>query len=179
MMSFPSLIPEFYERSKDSAVTHKPPPMIATTPIPDRPHTIIFCCIDGRIDPIRMFNLKFQDAIVIRNAGCVMPRMINDLLVLDQVADLREILVISHTDCGLTHVTDDIVHTSLKERNPGHDEEIDSIPIGSFKDHVARVKSDVEYIKSHPFVRKEFHSHIHGAVYDIQTGKLTKVELDE
>lgn len=176
-MSSSSHALQLMARSEEYTKTHSPPPMILDVPMADRPHTIIFCCADGRVNPVALLGLGLTDAIVIRNAGCVLPRMISDLLVLDQFADLREILVISHTDCGLTHVTDDQVHQSLKSRVSGHDDQIDSIPIGGFKDNVERVKSDVQYIRTHPLVRKELIDHIYGGVYDIKTGKLTRVEL--
>ncbi|KAI1748181.1 carbonic anhydrase [Xylaria castorea] len=176
-MSSSSHALQLMARSEEYAKTHSPPPMILDVPISDRPHTIIFCCADGRLNPLALLGLELTDAIVIRNAGCVLSRMMSDLLVLDQVADLREILIISHTDCGLTHVTDDQVRQSLKSRVSGHDDHIDSIAVGGFKDNVERVKSDAQYIRTHPLVRKELVDHIYGGVYDIQTGKLTRVEV--
>ncbi|KAI0205314.1 carbonic anhydrase [Astrocystis sublimbata] len=170
-------VKELFARSKNHPATHTPAPMMADVEVTDRPHTIIFCCADSRINPPMLFNLGFADAIVIRNAGCVIPRMIADLLILDQITDLREILIISHTDCGLTHVTDDFVRENLKEKNPGHKEEIDHISVGSFKDNAARVRSDAQYVRSHPLLRKELQENIHGAVYDIKTGVLSRVQL--
>ncbi|KAI8625036.1 carbonic anhydrase [Xylariaceae sp. FL1651] len=168
---------EFIAKSEEYVKTHTPPPFIQDVPLSERPHTIIFCCADGRVNPLALFGLGLTDAIVIRNAGCGIPRMINDLFLLDQFADLREILIISHTDCGLTHVTDDGVRDSLKRRVPGHDEEIDSIYVGSFKVYSDRVKSDANYIRNHPLVRKELADNIYGAVYDIKTGKVTRIEV--
>jgi hypothetical protein len=40
-----------------------------------------------------------------------------------------------------------------------------------------RVKNDAAFVRTHPLVRKELAENIFGAVYDIQTGKLTMVEV--
>ncbi|KAI3325321.1 carbonic anhydrase [Xylariaceae sp. AK1471] len=168
---------ELIGKSEEYVKMHTPPPLIADTPVSARPHTIIFCCADGRINPLALFDLKLTDAIVVRNAGCGMPRMISDLIFLDQFTGLKEILIISHTDCGLTHVTDHSVRQGIKKNITGHDEEIDGLYVGAFQDYSDRVKSDAAFVRAHPLVRKELADNVFGAVYDIQTGKLTQVEV--
>ncbi|KAI2619594.1 hypothetical protein GGR54DRAFT_639921 [Hypoxylon sp. NC1633] len=125
---------ELFARSEDFAKTHTPSPVIADVPVSHRAHTIIFCCADGRINPTALFNLSLAEAVVVRNVGCGMPRMINDLLVLDEILDLKEVLIISHRDCGLTHVADETVRDNLKNRITGRDEEIDNLHFGAFEE---------------------------------------------
>ncbi|KAI1379010.1 carbonic anhydrase [Hypoxylon crocopeplum] len=176
-MSSNSFVLELLDKSQDYAKTHTPSPVINDVPVSARGHTIIFCCADGRIDPKALFGLSLADAVVVRNAGCGMPRMINDLLILDEVLELREVLIISHTDCGLTHVEDDAIRKGVKQRVTDLDEEIDNMHFGAFKDNFARVKGDMNYFKSHPLVRRELAENTYGAVYDIITGKVTRVEI--
>ncbi|KAI2465833.1 carbonic anhydrase [Annulohypoxylon bovei var. microspora] len=176
-MSSNSHVAKLLARNLNHAKTHTPSPIIADVPVEGRAHTLIFCCADGRVDPAAVLGLKLTDAVVIRNAGCGMPRMINDFLILDEVLDLKEVLIISHTDCGLTHVQDVTIRENLKKRALGRDEEIDNLHFGAFTDNFARVISDVQYFRTHPLVRKELFNHTFGAVYDIESGKLTKVDV--
>ncbi|KAI1263720.1 carbonic anhydrase [Xylariaceae sp. FL1019] len=175
-MAQPTVV-DLLARSEEYIKRHIPAPMMLDVPVEYRPHTVILCCADGRLNPLELFDLGAADAVVIRNIGCVLSRLIEDFLVIDQLVQINEVLIISHTDCGLTHATDDGVHTSMKSRVRGHDEEFDKIAVGSFRDNVARVKSDVEYFSNHACIRKELVGHVFGAVYDIQTGKLAKVEV--
>lgn len=96
-MTSKSFVLELMERSKKYAISHTPSPVVADVPVSDRAHTVIFCCADGRIDPKLLFNLSLTDAVVLRNAGCGMPRNINDFLIFDEILELREVLIISHT----------------------------------------------------------------------------------
>ncbi|KAI1451357.1 carbonic anhydrase [Annulohypoxylon moriforme] len=176
-MSSNSHVANLLARNMNHAKTHTPSPVIADVPVERRAHTLIFCCADGRIDPTAVLGLELTDAVVIRNAGCGMPRMINDFLILDEILDLKEVLIISHTDCGLTHIQDSTIRESLKKRVPGRDEEVDGLHFGAFTDNFSRVKSDVQYFRSHPLVRKELSGHTFGAVYDIITGNLTQVDV--
>ncbi|KAI0143402.1 carbonic anhydrase [Xylariaceae sp. FL1272] len=175
-MAQPTVV-DLFARSEEYMKKHIAAPMMLDVPVEHRPHTVILCCADGRINPLELFNLGVADAVVIRNIGCVLPRLIQDFFVIDQLVQINEVLIISHTDCGLTHATDDGVHASMKSRVSGHDEEFDKIVVGSFRDNVNRVKSDVEYFNNHPCIRKQLVGHVFGAVYDIQTGKLVKVEV--
>ncbi|KAI1396608.1 carbonic anhydrase [Hypoxylon fuscum] len=176
-MSANSQVLELIARNQEYAKTHTPSPFIEELPVSVRPHVIIYCCLDGRVDPAALLGLTPSDAFVLRNIGCGVSRNINDMLFLDSVLDLREVLILSHTDCGVTHVTDDAIRKTIKSRITGQDKEIDGLHFGTFKDNFERVRSDVKFFKTHPLVRQELAENIFGAVYDIKTGKVTRVEI--
>ena len=39
-------------------------------------------------------------------------------MVLDNVKGIRSVMVVHHTDCGLTHITDDGIREKLRGRHP-------------------------------------------------------------
>lgn len=61
----------------------------------------IITCMDSRVHPERMFDLKIGDAEVLRNAGGrVTLDMIRSLVVSQEILKTTDIFVIHHTDCG-------------------------------------------------------------------------------
>ncbi|OTA99752.1 hypothetical protein M426DRAFT_16149 [Hypoxylon sp. CI-4A] len=152
-------VQEFINRSEEYSKNHVPPPIFP----------------DVLADSERIRTIIY--VIVFRNAGCGLPRLIPDFLIVDDVYKFKEVLIISHTDCGVTYVDDNNLRSNLKKANPGHDEIIDSLHIGGFKNNFDRVKEDVEYFRSHPLVRKELVEHTFGVVCDIFSGKITQVDI--
>ncbi|KAH6658716.1 hypothetical protein BKA67DRAFT_533837 [Truncatella angustata] len=112
-------------------------------------------CCDGRVDPEAVLGLKpggmytiviacfptskdslsfDSEAIVLRNAGCNVPQNLEDLLLLDHVrGGVEEVLVLEHTDCGVTYATDEEIRESLKKLVPSHSKDIDAFEFGTFK----------------------------------------------
>jgi carbonic anhydrase len=75
---------------------------------------VVLTCMDHRVDPMAALGLELGDAMVLRNpGGRVTPALIEDLLVLDQVARGRgsslaelELILMQHTECGANALTD-------------------------------------------------------------------------
>ena len=66
-------------------------------------HLAIVACMDSRMDIFQMLGLAQGDAHVIRNAGGVVTDDVIRSLVLSQrLLGTREIILIHHTNCGLT-----------------------------------------------------------------------------
>ncbi|KAH8203476.1 hypothetical protein TruAng_002347 [Truncatella angustata] len=155
-MSSLRLIPQLLERNQEYAKSHTPLPLITEFPPGTRgPKTVIFSCCDGRVDPEAVLGLKpggmytiviacfptskdslsfDSEAIVLRNAGCNVPQNLEDLLLLDHVrGGVEEVLVLEHTDCGVTYATDEEIRESLKKLVPSHSKDIDAFEFGTFK----------------------------------------------
>src|SRR5579863_6985362 len=78
----------------------------------------VLTCMDTRLSYHAM-GLRPGDAHLIRNAGgIVTPDAIRSLLVSKYLLGTREIMIINHTDCGLTKATDEEIHSRI-EREAG------------------------------------------------------------
>ena len=73
--------------------------------------TIVITCADHRVDPAHVLGLNAGEAIVLRNPGGRVTRdLLRSLLVLSTVGRMEqvqpgfEIVVMHHTDCGLSRL---------------------------------------------------------------------------
>lgn len=71
---------------------------------------LIVACVDPRVDPANIFELKRGEAAVLRvPGGRITPATLQSLVVLSAVAAAdqhgrAEVIVMHHTDCGLSHL---------------------------------------------------------------------------
>ncbi|KAI0128348.1 carbonic anhydrase [Xylariales sp. AK1849] len=170
------LITDLLGRNKDYAKNHSPKPFLVEIPKDAKmPHTVICNCADGRVNPEVILGLQPGEAIIIKNAGCNVPRNLADILLLDQITGLEEVLILEHTDCGATHVSEEGLRQAIKKYAPNNAKEVGVIDFGTFKDVEKRARDSVEFIRNNPLVRKELAQNTVGAVYDIKTGKVVQV----
>ncbi|KAK6073359.1 hypothetical protein SCUP515_06971 [Seiridium cupressi] len=164
------------------AKTHTPMPFIPEfPPEAQKPRVIVLACCDARVNPEAALGLKpgadpvpHSEAIVIRNAGCDVPRNMADILLLSHVRpDIEELLIIQHNDCGVTYTTDEAIREGIKTVAPDHVEQIDNLSFGTFQNNLAsveeRARKSVNFIKASPFIKRELAENTVGAVYDIKT----------
>lgn len=131
----------------------------------------ILTCMDSRIDPDRILGLQEGDAHVIRNAGGrASDDAIRSLVLSYRLLGTREFLVIHHTDCGMTKITNERMRDELLSDLGADVSHIDFLPI---TDPDETVRADVEAIRSSPMVRSDIR--VHGFVYDVTTGRLRPV----
>jgi carbonic anhydrase len=129
----------------------------------------VVTCMDSRIDPLAMLGLKKGDAKILRNAGArVTPDVLRTLILAAHLLDVRRVMVVAHTDCRMSKVTDDQVHAEIM-RTAGTDTR--SLDFNTISDQPATLAEDVQRIRSYPYLPKELT--VIGCVYDIETGKLT------
>jgi carbonic anhydrase len=157
-----------------------------TNKFPDKKVAIV-SCMDTRLTELlpMALGLKNGDAKIIKNAGGIISHpfgsAMRSLLIGIYELDVKEILVIGHTDCGARH-TDS--KTNIEKMTPRGIEQknIDLVKyygidfdtwLGGFKDLDLSIKKSVELIRNHPFVPEEIM--IHGLVIDSVTGELRKV----
>jgi carbonic anhydrase len=170
-----------------------PLPMIGHAP---RKHTAVVTCMDCRL--VNMFEnalgLQRGDVLELRTAGATIsqperPQAANDLIRSlaggIYLLGVREVLVIGHTECGLSRVNPTVVTASMQALGVDpqrliEQEGLDGMNglvrwLGAFSDVHINVQEVVNVIRNSPFLPR---IPVHGLVIDINTGKLTVVERD-
>ncbi len=157
-----------------------------TNKFPDKKVAIV-SCMDTRLTELlpMALGIKNGDAKIIKNAGGVISHpfgsAMRSLLIGIYELDVKEILVIGHTDCGARHTDSKKIIEKMKQRGI-EQKNIDLVKyygidfdswLGGFKDLDLSIKKSVELIRNHPFVPEEIM--INGLVIDSVTGELRKV----
>ncbi|KAJ6501635.1 carbonic anhydrase [Mycena vitilis] len=138
---------------------------------------IIITCVDPRVNPYDQLGLNVGEAITIRNAGGSAEDAVRSIMVPQHFLGLgAEIAVFHHTDCGLSRVTTDEMRDLVKKANPGRDDiaaTVEGMHFHHITDIAGSVKTDVQFLATNPLVVKG--TKISGWVYDVDTGKISKV----
>ncbi|GGK64026.1 carbonic anhydrase [Planomonospora parontospora subsp. parontospora] len=132
----------------------------------------VVTCMDSRIDPLGVFGLKPGDAKILRNAGArVTDDVLRTLVLAVYLLGVNRVLVMPHTDCGMSKVTDDDVHGLAAQ----HGVDTRSLEFHTVPDQDAALRHDLVRIRTSPFLPEGLP--VGGAIYDVRTGKLVPVEL--
>lgn len=143
------------------------PPAAARSP---RKQLLIVTCMDSRIDNFDLFGLAVGDAHILRNAGGVVTDdMIRSIAISQRKLGTREIVLVHHTDCGMTGITEDGFKQDL-ERETGVRPEW---AVESFTDPTADVRQSMERLRRSPFLLES--GQLRGFVYDVDSGELIEV----
>lgn len=135
----------------------------------------LVACMDYRIPLERAFGLGPGEAYVIRNAGGVVTEdVIRSLLVAHYRLGVEEFLVVNHTECGMQTFRDEDLREDIRRRR-GTDS-IAPEQFHAFKDLENHVRQQIQRIKSHPWIPSQIP--VNGCIYDVHTGKLSVVALD-
>lgn len=132
----------------------------------------VVTCMDSRIDPLGLLGLQPGDAKILRNAGArVTDDVLRTLVLAVYLLGVNRVLVMPHTDCGMTKVSDDDVHdlTSAK----GVDTR--SIDFHTIPNQDEALRHDLIKVRTSPFLPQDMP--VGGALYDVRTGKLLPVDL--
>ncbi|WP_049573010.1 beta-class carbonic anhydrase [Nonomuraea sp. SBT364] len=130
----------------------------------------VVTCMDSRIDPLGLLGLKPGDAKILRNAGArVTDDVLRTLVLGVYLLGVRRVLVMPHTDCGMTKVTDADVHGLTQ--SSGVDTR--SLEFHTVPDQNAALRHDLTRISSSPFLPPDMP--VQGAIYDVRTGMLRPV----
>jgi carbonic anhydrase len=130
----------------------------------------VVACMDARMNVYGMLGLAEGQAHVISNAGGVITDdEIRSLTISQRLLGTKEIILIHHTDCGMTTFTDDQFKAGIEAdtgiRPPWAAE--------AFSDPDADVRQSIARIKASPFIPHT--SHVRGFVFDVGTGLLREV----
>ncbi len=166
-------------------------PVIGHTP---RKHMAVVTCMDCRL--VRSFEdalgLERGDVVELRTAGATISKMEREGMGNDLIRSLagaiyllgvRKVLVIGHTECGLSHVNPTALTASMQALGVDPQKLIEKEGlgdvnglvdwVGAFNDVHLNVKEVVNVIRNSPYLPK---IPVHGFVIDIVTGKLELVD---
>ncbi len=131
----------------------------------------IVACMDARLDVYRMLGLREGEAHVIRNAGGVVTDdVIRSLMISQRKLGTQEIVLIHHTQCGMTSFSEDAEKAEIL----GETGIRPPFALEAFDDPHDDVRQSMRRIRASPFIsRKET---IRGFVYDVDSGRLEEVE---
>src|SRR5204863_4026675 len=77
---------------------------------------VVLTCMDARIDAHRILGLEPGDAHVLRNAGGVVTDdEIRSLAISQRLLGTEEVVVMHHTECGMTTFTDEQFKQQLRD----------------------------------------------------------------
>ncbi|MGB3735358.1 MAG: carbonic anhydrase [Ilumatobacter sp.] len=134
----------------------------------------VVTCMDSRMDIFPLLGLGHGEAHIIRNAGGVITDdVIRSLCLSQRYLGTREIVLVHHTDCGLQMVTEDGLKSEIEA-------EIGVKPwwaVESFDDPYVDVRQSMKRLEMTPFVPHK--EHVRGFVYDVLTGRINEVSLDD
>jgi carbonic anhydrase len=130
----------------------------------------VVTCMDSRISPLEMLGLEPGDAKILRNAGArVTDDVLRTLVLATHLLGVDRVMVVAHTDCRMSKVTDEDVHREIEAR--GIDTR--SLDFHTVSDQRATLERDVERIRHYPFLPKGVT--VAGLVYDVTTGRVQVV----
>lgn len=151
---------------------HAVAPACAGSPRPQR-RLVVVTCMDTRLDPYKALGLAAGDAHILRNAGGIVTEdVIRSLVLSSHTLGTRELMLISHTDCGLLNLPEEKLVDELEQRtgsaavSPGE--------FHAFADLEANVRRQVRRVRNHPWLQ---HLTTRGFVYDVAAGKLHEVDV--
>ncbi|HVW44300.1 MAG TPA: carbonic anhydrase [Amycolatopsis sp.] len=134
-------------------------------------HVAILTCMDARIRVFELFGLIQGEAHILRNAGGVVTDDVLRSLALSQrKLGTTEVIIVQHTSCGLSMVTEDDFKDEL-ERDTGLRP---TWAVEAFRDVQDSVRTSVQRARRSAFLPHT--DNVRGFVYDVHTGELTEVE---
>ncbi len=130
----------------------------------------VVTCMDSRISPLEMLGLQKGDAKILRNAGArVTDDVLRTLVLAAHLLEVDRVMVVAHTDCRMTKVTDEQVHEEILARGV----DTRSLEFRTISDQQAALAADVQKIRSSPYLPKQLA--VVGAIYDVATGLIEVV----
>ncbi|WP_013321228.1 beta-class carbonic anhydrase [Gloeothece verrucosa] len=155
--------------------------------IPNNKRLWVLACMDERLPIEKVLGLSEGDAHIFRNAGgLVTDDAIRSAMLTTQFFGTREIIVVTHTECGMMTASGDLLAQILKDRGIKVDEvEIDpalpelKLPKGifstwikTFTDVDAITIKQVELLRNSPLIPDDVV--IHGYVWEVETQRLRR-----
>jgi len=138
-------------------------------PLPPGRKLAVLACMDARLTVEDVLGLRTGDAHIIRNAGgLATDDALRSLVISQQLLGTEEVIVVEHTGCGMLTFEDDAVRRDIAERT-GKDVDL---PLHPFKNLDSNLKTQVERIRSHPWIKDV---PVHGLVYEVESGRLREV----
>jgi len=141
----------------------------SSLPLPPGRKLAVLACMDARLTVEDVLGLRTGDAHIIRNAGgLATDDAIRSLVISQQLLGTEEVIIIEHTGCGMLTFRDDEVRRDLAAQT-GSDVDL---PLHAFPDLESNLRSQVERIRSHPWIKDV---PVHGLVYEVESSGLREV----
>ncbi len=141
----------------------------AGRPLSPRLGLAVLTCMDSRIDVFAVLGLEVGDAHVVRNAGgAATDDAIRSLAISQRAIGTREILVMHHTDCGMTKIDMEAFVGELEIETGERPRWLAE----GFADLGANVVRSVGVLRRSPFLLPG--TPIRGILYDVATGLVTE-----
>ncbi len=132
----------------------------------------IVTCMDSRIAPLSVIGMNPGDAKILRNAGArVTEDVLRTLVLATYLLGVKRILIMPHTNCRMAMGEEADIH-ALIQREHGVDTR--SLEFRTVTDQRAALRTDVNRVRSYPLLNKGVR--VGGAIYGVETGKLTPVD---
>src|SRR5580692_9325076 len=137
---------------------------------------IVIGCADMRVDPADILGIKPGEAVVIRNiGGRITPGLLEQMGLLGRIGEVAgeipggggefHLIVLQHTDCGITRLADDPAMLAQYFRVP----EVE-LKTKAVTDPRAAVAADVALLRAIPGLPDAWL--LSGLVYDVATGRV-------
>ncbi len=143
--------------------------------LPARPArgVAVVACMDARMDVYRILGLEPGDAHVIRNAGGVVTEdTLRSLTISQHLLGTREVLLVHHTRCGMQGADDAAVLDRVEQATGTRPE----WAVQGFADVDEDVRESVRRLRACPYLVA---TEVRGTVYDVDTGLLREVVVEE
>jgi carbonic anhydrase len=143
---------------------------------PDRPvqpalQLAVVACMDSRLALFGALGLQIGDAHLIRNAGAlVTPDVLRSLAISQRRLGTREIVIIGHTNCGMSGFDDEQFRAELTESS-GQAPDWD---VPGFDDVARSVAGSVARVRSCGWLPHR--DSVQGYVFDVRTAQITPVD---
>lgn len=130
----------------------------------------VVACMDARLQTGALLGLAEGEAHVIRNAGgAVTDDVVRSLVISQRLLGTREIMLIHHTDCGMTSFRGGDLARQIQDdtgiRPP--------FAFETFSDVESDLRQSLERVKASPFIPHK--DAVRGFVYEVETGRLREV----
>ena len=132
----------------------------------------LLTCMDSRIEPLAMLGLVPGDAKILRNAGGrVTSDVLRSLIFATSYLGVTRVVVMQHTKCALTLLSDDEVKAHLQSE----DLEVGDQPFLTMSDPDAALVADVELVRTCRSLPREIT--VEGWRYDVDDGSIRRLVL--
>jgi carbonic anhydrase len=129
--------------------------------------TAVVTCMDCRIDVYSLLGLEPGEAHVIRNAGGRARDALRSLIVSQRKLGTHEIVLITHTTCGMASFDGAELQGELGDDASG-------IDFDTFESPEQAAADDADFLAAHPLIVPG--TTISSFVYDVNSGRLKAVK---
>jgi len=157
-----------------AARSYSPPNPFLHRATPNSERVLIISCMDPRVVPEHFCSFEPGHFAVVRNAGGRVAQATREIAFASAASNLGSILIIHHTDCGLSNLDNAALRARLAAKGLG-DDSTSSFDFGEIKDLDQTVRDDVAAVRALPYVSPK--THVRGFVLDLMTsGELREIE---